>query len=143
MTLIAKFIVYGMPAPKGSKSFKGMSKKGHAILVESSAKVPIWREAVKQAVMMEGHPKILGPVRTRIVFTLPKPKSAPKTRTTHPDRKPDLDKLVRATWDALKDMLVFEDDARVIDSSEGKRFVGEGPDALQSPGAVITIEAVA
>jgi Holliday junction resolvase RusA-like endonuclease len=36
-----------------------------------------------------------------MVFTLKKPRSAPKRRPSWPDRRPDIDKLLRSTFDAL------------------------------------------
>jgi Holliday junction resolvase RusA-like endonuclease len=135
-----KLTVYGLPAPKGSKSFKGMSKAGHAIMVESSKKVKPWAEAVKWAALEWGFLK--GPVQIEMVFTLPKPKSAPKRWKTWPDRKPDIDKLCRSTLDALVAVGAIEDDARVIRLLALKVFPGEHADALDVPGAVITIAEV-
>lgn len=140
--------VYGMPAPQGSKRHVG-----RGIMIESSAKVKPWREAVKWAAitaredagLYKGSPlgsTMSGPVRVEMVFTLPKPKSAPKKRRTWPDRKPDLSKLIRSTEDALTDAGAWEDDARVVSCVARKVFPGEGPDALDVPGAVIRIEAV-
>ena len=134
--------VYGSPAPQGSKSFKGKSKTGHAILVESSRAVKPWREAVKWAAVEVGR-RTTGTVTVEMTFTLPKPKSAPKGRVTHPDRKPDLSKLVRSTEDALTDAGVWEDDARVIRCMAAKVYPGEGVDSLHIPGAVIRIVEVA
>ena len=135
--------VYGLPAPKGSKSFKGMSKAGHAIMVESSKKVKPWAESVKWAAMeYRGNMHIAGPVSVSMVFTLPKPKSAPKRRVTYPDRKPDIDKLCRSTLDALVAVGSLEDDARVVCLTSRKVFPGEDPDSLMCPGAVISIEQI-
>lgn len=142
MQSAARFTVFGLPAPKGSKSFKGMSKKGHAILVESSARTKPWIEAVKWAVIEAGRPVVPGPVFVRIVFTMLKPKSAPKRRVTVPDKKPDLDKLQRSTWDALTQIGVIEDDARIVRCEALKVFPREHPDALDAPGAVIEIGTV-
>jgi crossover junction endodeoxyribonuclease RusA len=141
MTLTIK--VYGIPGPQGSKSFKGM-RGGHAIMVESSKKVKPWREAVKWAAReaMAGSVAIKGPVDVDMIFTLPKPSSAPKRRLTFPDRKPDLSKLVRSTEDALTDAGAWEDDARVIRCVSGKRYPNEGIDALDSPGCLIRISSV-
>jgi Holliday junction resolvase RusA-like endonuclease len=129
--------VYGIPAPQGSKSFKGM-RGGHAIMIESSKKVKPWREAVKWAALEAGG-RITGPVEVEMYFTLPKPKSAPKTRVTFPDRKPDLSKLVRCTEDALTDAGTWEDDSRVVRTTSMKVFPGEHPMSLKVPGAVILI----
>ena len=138
--------VIGLPAPQGSKRLIGHTKLGRGILVESSAKVKPWREAVKYAALELFRPGacpcegcIRGPVDVEMIFTLPKPKSAPKTRRTWPDKKPDLSKLVRSTEDALTDAGVWEDDARVVRCVAAKVFPGEHPDALSVPGAVIRI----
>jgi hypothetical protein len=162
------FDVVGLPAPQGSKSFKGMrtskaTGKSHAVLVESSKRVKPWRKAVETAAreVMQAHLAEAGvalltfgnavaynfpidaPVRVRVVFTMPKPKSAPKTRRTFPDRMPDVSKLLRATEDAITDAGLWADDARVVDYTRvAKVFPGEDPEALPMPGARITIEVV-
>lgn len=131
--------VYGTPGPQGSKKLVGRDGKGRGILVESSAKVKPWREAVKHAAL-EAAERLAGPVTVEMVFTLRKPKSAPKRRITYPDRKPDLSKLIRSTEDALTDSGIWEDDARVVSCLARKVFPGEDADALNAPGAVIRIE---
>jgi Holliday junction resolvase RusA-like endonuclease len=128
--------VYGLPAPQGSKRHVG-----RGVMVESSAKVKPWREAVVWAARGVGE-KIPGPVVAEMVFTLPKPKSAPKTRRTWPDRKPDLDKLIRSTCDALSTAGSYEDDARIVGVTAWKVFPGEGEDALDVPGCVIRLRGV-
>jgi Holliday junction resolvase RusA-like endonuclease len=130
--------VIGLPAPQGSKKFVGLSKAGHGVLVESSKAVKPWREAVKWAASEAGT-KLAGPIRMVVTFTLPKPKSAPKTRRTWPDRKPDLSKLVRSTEDALTDAGIWEDDSRVVECVAAKVFPNEGQDALDRPGAIIKL----
>lgn len=135
--------VYGLPAPQGSKKFVGTTKAGRGLMVESSKKVKPWREAVKYEVLRQRENGVAllisGPIAVEMTFTLPKPKSAPKTRVTFPDRKPDLSKLVRSTEDALTDVGVWEDDARVVDLRANKVYPNEGEHALSSPGAVIRI----
>jgi crossover junction endodeoxyribonuclease RusA len=81
-------------------------------------------------------------VIVRMVFTLPKPASAPKRRTTYPCRKPDIDKLARSTCDALSDAGVWADDSRVIELQLLKVFPGEHSEALAAPGASIHIREV-
>jgi Holliday junction resolvase RusA-like endonuclease len=134
-------IVYGNPAPQGSKRFVGM-KNGRGMMVESSKKVKPWREAVVWAARENGA-KVNGPVWLNIYFTLPKPKSAPKKRETFPDKKPDVDKLLRSTSDALVTAGVIEDDARIIDCRIVKVFPGEHDHALDVPGAKIIIGSAA
>lgn len=141
-----EFVVYGIPGPQGSKSFKGLSKKtGKGIMVESSAKVKPWREAVKWAAVesKNGAAPLDGPLVARMVFTLPKPKSAPKKRKTYPDRKPDVSKLARSTEDALTDARLIADDARIVGYSRlWKTYPNEDPEALDRPGVRIRIEAL-
>ena len=129
--------VYGMPAPQGSKRHVG-----NGVMIESSRKVKPWRQDVVAAAIACGKMLPDGPARVSMIFTLPKPKSAPKTRRTYPDRKPDLSKLVRSTEDALTTAAVWGDDARVVECSAAKRYPNEGIDALDRPGAVIRIEAI-
>ena len=137
--------VYGLPGPQGSKSFKGM-RGGHAVLIESSKKVKPWREDVKAAAeaVRAGREPLDCPLRLTMVFTLPKPSSAPKTRATWPMRTPDLSKLARSTEDALTDSGIWRDDARVVEYALlAKRYPGEGYGALEAPGAWIVIEGIA
>ena len=134
--------VIGMPGPQGSKRFVGVSG-GKGIMIESSALVKPWREAVKYAACFARQKgdatPFVGPLRISITFTLPRPKSAPKSRK-YPDRKPDLSKLVRSTEDALTDAGIWEDDARVVSCHSTKVFPNGGVHALDVPGCVIFIE---
>lgn len=144
MTTPITIIVYGIPGPQGSKSFKGM-RGGKAIMAESSKKVKPWREAVHAAALQvrNGASPIDAPIRARMVFTMPKPASAPKTRRTYPMRMPDLSKLCRSTEDALTTAGIWRDDARVVGYSRlEKVYPGEDPEALEAPGVRITIEVV-
>lgn len=141
--LPVRVVVYGQPAPQGSKRHVGGGR-----MIESSKAVKPWREAVKYAARLvierEGIKAPLdGPLLARVVVTVPKPKSAPKRRRTWPDRKPDLSKLLRSTEDALTDAGLIADDARLVEFSRlAKVFPGEDPEALESPGCVITVEPV-
>lgn len=138
-----EFVVYGIPAPQGSKSFKGL-RAGKALMVESSKKVKPWRAAVKAAAVevtgsLPGWEVLDGPLVAAMVFTLPKPVSAPKRRRTWPMRYPDVSKLLRATEDAMSGV-VWADDARVVEYRRlAKVYPGEGRDALDAPGAVVRV----
>src|SRR5262249_45944476 len=139
--MVARIKVIAPPAPQGSKSFKGFAKDGHAILAESSKQVKPWRDSVVSAAR-ENLTHFVGAVSLSIYFTLPKPKSAPKTRQTWPDKKPDLDKLCRSTFDALKTAGVIEDDSRVVRLETEKVFPGEHEFALDVPGALIEVRSM-
>lgn len=135
-----EFTVYGLPAPQGSKRHVGNGR-----MIESSKKVKPWREAVKwaarEAMAAAGIASPLdAPLVASMTFTMPRPKSAPKSRR-HADRKPDLSKLIRSTEDALTDAGLIADDARIVMFDRAaKVYPGEGADALQSPGARIRLE---
>ena len=127
MTRSFAFTVAGIPGPQGSKNNYGRGRT-----VESSKKVKPWREAVKSAALeaMMNHPTELlpwrpfdGPLSFTAVFWLVKPVSAPKRRWA-PSTRPDCSKLVRSTEDALTDVSVWADDARVVRINASKSYVG-------------------
>lgn len=137
-----RLVVYGLPAPQGSKRFMGV-RGGKGVMIESSKKVKPWRQDVKTVAeaTRAGRAPLDAPLRLHMVFTLPKPKSAPKRRQTWPMRTPDLSKLARSTEDALTAAGIWADDARVVEYGLlAKRYPGEGHLALEAPGAVIVIE---
>jgi Holliday junction resolvase RusA-like endonuclease len=143
---VVRIVVYGSPAPQGSKSFKGtfVGKDGrtHGIMAESSKKVRPWRSDVKDAALLvrNGAPPLDGPLAVRMIFTVPKPASSPKRRRVFPMRKPDVSKLARSTEDALTDAGIWTDDARVVEYERlAKVFPGEDREALESCGVVIEI----
>lgn len=128
------FHVVGLPAPQGSKRHVG-----DGVMVESSKKVAPWREAVKWAAVQHRPAEPLdGPLTLHVVFTLPRPKTAPKRRR-HPDRTPDLSKLVRSTEDALTDAGIWADDARVVTCRATKAWWRHHGLALPVPGCVLSV----
>jgi len=135
-------VVFGVPAPQGSKRFVGLAKSGRGILIEASKKARPWRQDVKGIALevRNGAAPLDSPLSVRMIFTMPKPASAPKKRVTLPMRKPDVDKLCRNVLDALVDAGVMIDDARVVRLEAAKVFPNEDPEALDSPGVRITIE---
>jgi Holliday junction resolvase RusA-like endonuclease len=141
-------IVAGRPAPQGSKRHVGGGR-----LVESSAAVGPWRDAVRAAtaatILATGWEVATGPVRLSAVYTMPRPpghyrtgRNAHLLRDTapaHPATRPDLDKLLRSTLDALVDAGALADDARVVDVSAVKAYPAGHLDALDTPGAVLVL----
>lgn len=139
---------FGDPAPQGSKKGFYNKKTQRVQMVESSAKVKPWRDTVHQAVRTEidarpGFTALDGPLVARLIFTMRKPTTAPKTRRTYPDRIPDLDKLARAVCDALTQAGAIADDARIVEFLRlAKVFPNEDPDALPTPGVRIEIRQI-
>jgi Holliday junction resolvase RusA-like endonuclease len=130
---VTTFHVPGIPAPQGSKT--GYIRGGRVVLVESSKKVKPWRAAVAQAATiayLHAEP-IDGPVAVEIDFHLPRPKSLPK-RVIWMVKKPDLDKLIRSTLDALSG-IAYIDDNRITHITATKDYAASPGDA----GATITI----
>lgn len=136
--------VYGTPAPQGSKRHVG-----NGIMVESSAAVKPWREAVKAAALEMGPIMLRQAVMVEMTFYLRRPKGhygtgrnalvVKDSAPVAPKGKPDLDKLARATFDALSDAGMWDDDAQVVRAVLVKRYAG----ATQAPGAVIVVREVA
>ncbi|MFJ2719432.1 RusA family crossover junction endodeoxyribonuclease [Streptomyces sp. NPDC087437] len=141
--------VHGTPGPQGSKRHVGSGR-----MVESSAKVKPWREAVKSAALDalaydEAWAPLAEAVRVDVVFTLARPKShygtgkntdrVKPSAPQYPTGKPDLDKTVRSTLDALTDAGVWRDDSFVNALFAVKAFPLTGSDALSHPGAVIRV----
>lgn len=151
--------VHGLPAAQGSKAYKGhhtskTTGRRVAVLVEQSKRVAPWRNRVTQAAVdaltvkharryggrPAGQPEPLrGPIRADIAFTMHKPTSAPRRRRTYPAVSPDLDKILRSTFDALTDAKAWEDDGRVIQINTVQCYPGEHPEALDQPGAIIRL----
>jgi Holliday junction resolvase RusA-like endonuclease len=129
------FRVFGIAQPKGST--RAFIPKGwrRPIITTDNPKSKGWQQLVAeqaQAVAAEG--LFLSPVALTVTFHLPRPQSLPKRVVQH-TKKPDLDKLVRSTKDALKGVL-YGDDAQVVELRARKVYAPTG----SAPCAVITIE---
>lgn len=113
------FYVEGEPAPQGSKN--GFVKNGRVVMVEASKKVRPWRDAVtKQTQLaMRNRDMITTPVELTLVFHLPRPKTVLRG---FPSVKPDLDKLIRSTFDGLTSGGLYKDDALVIAVTATKTY---------------------
>lgn len=142
MTALARFRIFGVPAPQGSKKNVGTNPRtGRPLMVESSKFLPKWRKLVKDsaALTWAGKAPLDRALVVKMVFTVPKPTSAPKTRRTWPATKPDASKLARAVEDSLTDAGVFADDARIVDLIACKRYPNEGTGALALPGVLVHV----
>ena len=106
--------VVGLPAPQGSKRHVG-----NGVMVESSKSVQPWRHAVAwaaRAAMGDREP-LAGPLSVVVEFRLPMPKSRPQAvrdrGSAHSSKHPDIDKLLRSTFDGLTAGGAWGDDAQV------------------------------
>lgn len=141
-------IVRGQPAPQGSKT-----RLPNGAMRESSRAVAPWREAVRAetAATLERVGGYTAPKAATVwlTFTVRRPGthygtgrnalSLKANAPAHPRGRPDLDKLVRATLDALTNAGALVDDANVVRLLAVKCYPGGDLDALDVPGVCILI----
>ena len=128
------FHVAGLAVTQGSKKAIPL-RNGRIVLVEAGGdRLKQWRHAINDEARHHWTgPPATGPVVVAAVFTVHRPKSAPKRTRTWPTgaRSGDLDKLARAVLDALTGV-TFVDDSQVINLHVTK-------DYGDTPGVVITV----
>ena len=122
------FRVDGTPAPQGSK--KAFNRGGRCVLVESSKKVKPWREAVAKAAKKNVPEPLKGEVHLTVEFALPRTKAMGDKPAPPMIQRPDVDKLLRSTFDGLSGA-AYEDDSQVTRVTASKRRTrpGEQPHA--------------
>jgi crossover junction endodeoxyribonuclease RusA len=130
LVAVLEVFVPGRPAPQGSKRHVGAG-----ILVESSKTVGPWRQTVAYtAAQVFVGPPLDGPLLVRLGFVMPRPAATPKRRTPPAVKKPDVDKLARAVFDALTSV-VWRDDSQVVDVHATKRLA----ELDETPGVHIAV----
>ena len=124
--------VYGTPIPKGS--YRAMTIGGKARLIASTnnkaiKKLKAWKTAVQLAVPAFTKTFEDQPLELDATFWLERPAGHFRANGTlkpsaprYPRWRPDGDKLLRSTLDALNEV-AFDDDARVVDQHARKRYV--------------------
>lgn len=132
--------VIGTPAPQGSKrAFPNPKNPRMPIVVDDNPKtLKPWRDAVAAACAKAIDEDasgwtIAGPCRLTIDFVFAPVASAPD-RVAHTTR-PDVDKLVRSTLDALKNGRAFTDDSLACQLVIRKRYA----DGTEPEGALIEL----
>ncbi len=147
--------ILGTPAPKGSSRAFMNRSTGRAVLAPGGSavnalKIKAWSTSVREQALLALPEQCVEPVFVNtplvvvIVFRMARPsghwgkgKNAGKISSkaaAAPMSKPDIDKLVRATLDALTG-LVFDDDSRISQLSAVKEWAMPGRE-----GARITVE---
>lgn len=104
--------------------------------VHSASKgLATWREAVRhEAALVHDGAAFEGPVAVDMLFAMHRPAN----RKGQPIKRPDLDKLCRAVFDALTDAGVWKDDSQAVILRAQKRYEGDEY-ALPRPGLSITV----
>jgi crossover junction endodeoxyribonuclease RusA len=116
-----EIVVEGSPVPQGS--FRHI---GNGRIIAANPKLNAWRQTIADQVSKKTAVRLIeGFCRVDLVFTLPRPKSVPKSRRERPTTKPDLDKLCRSVLDAVslpKYVQLLTDDSIVTDLHAAKRY---------------------
>ncbi|MFF0395104.1 RusA family crossover junction endodeoxyribonuclease [Streptomyces sp. NPDC005248] len=146
-------VVLGLPGPQGSKRHVGSGR-----MLESSAKVKPWREAVvwasRQArLKIKDYTPLIGPLAAEMTFSFNRPKGhfgtgrnagiVKDSAPLRPSVTPDLSKLARSTEDALTTAAAYRDDALIVEYRRlGKWYTtdhGLVPGVLDAPGCTIRL----
>lgn len=127
-----RFSVQGVAEPKGSA--RAFMPKGarFPVVTSDNPSVKAWENTIR-ATLQQVLPAVPRPIRVAIwkapvaltfVFQFPRPKSLPR-RVQHHVRRPDLDKCVRSSIDALIGMVIL-DDSQVASISAKKEYATTG-----------------
>lgn len=128
--------VLGVPVPQGNVRHFG---KGRPAVHQNAKTLHPWRQSVawqvREAMADAGLTEPLeGPLVLTATFTLPRPKSAPKSRWA-PDRRPDLSHYVRALEDAIVMGGAVIDDSQFVKEITSKAY----PEGGNLPGVTFTV----
>lgn len=141
---VLEFTVAGKAATKGSGRTIPHAKTGKPIYLHDNPRTKEWQAAIgwsaRASLRGLGVPFPTGPVSMAVVFYLPRPKTL-LTKRKAPlaiphVKKPDVDKNLRAAFDALSG-IVWTDDSQVTDVIARKRYCAAG----EIPRAVIRVRA--
>jgi Holliday junction resolvase RusA-like endonuclease len=148
--------IYGEPIPQGSKRIarRGKGKTQRTFLLDNNeALLHPWRAHVKAQAEDQARyaDSLAGPLRVWIRFTFTRPPSHYRSgRNSHLLKAGaaafpghgcgDIDKLVRAIFDAFTDAGVWSDDTQVVDVRARKFYVDEDQHALDRSGVDVVIE---
>ena len=98
--------------------------RGRPIITSANRNLKAWRDIVASEAQRHAPPSlIVGPVRVRLWFRLPRPKTLPK-RIVHAIKRPDLDKLCRVL-DSLTGV-IWKDDSQIV-GIEAHKWYEDGP----------------
>ena len=116
------FFVSGLPISQGSMRAWVVGGKAFTVHAKSE-KLAVWRNQIADAVRGKTIPDswLLGAaIQIDIKFILPRPKTLPR-KIVYPVKRPDLDKLIRAVFDALSKK-VYQDDSQVVKLTARKSY---------------------
>lgn len=131
-----KLVIYGKPATKGSSRAFPRRSGGITVLPDNRPALKAWETIVRDAAQAEATiaegTLATGPMLARATWWLGRPKGHLTSKGEirngaphYPIAKPDLDKLARAIFDALKGV-VYGDDAQLVELQLRKRYADHG-----------------
>jgi crossover junction endodeoxyribonuclease RusA len=127
------FTVSGHAKPKGS--MRAFVPKGwkRPILTNASSSTKVWEQSVRLVAQEFAYAYTTDPIRVRLRFHLPRPKSLSSRASRAHTKRPDLDKLIRACLDAMTGVL-WKDDSQVFSLSAIKCYAiaDEAPNVIIS-----------
>ena len=133
--MMLQFTVAGAPKPKGS--MRAFVPRGwtRPVLTSASGGLKAWEQAIQAVAQDHVVAYTTDPVRVRLRFALPRPKSLSRRAARRPHvKRPDVDKLARAALDALTGV-VWKDDSQVYALSAVKHYARDD----QPPHVTISI----
>lgn len=121
---IITFTIPGTPVPQGSKSARVV--KGRAFMFDQNRNLKPWRAEVKRCAekAMYGRDRFDAALSVNLRFYMPRPSTVKRPR---PSVRPDIDKLIRAVFDALTDAQVWKDDSLVVHVSATEWYADDEP----------------
>lgn len=134
--------VDGLPVTQGSKS-QVRTPAGYRLIDVHQKELREWRRDIEEvARAIAGVPKDAPPywpapvpIVLIVEFRMQRPKNVPRARRGRPSTRPDLDKLLRAAYDAITGV-IYHDDGQVCRTDMIKRYtVGDEP-----PGITIIVD---
>lgn len=117
------FTVYGNPLPKSRPRVVRLPNGRVHTFTPGATKA--WEESIQgQALAYRPERLLDGPLALTVIFHLLRPKSLPKKRRW-PDKRPDLDNLLKSVKDALNGV-IWRDDAQII-TLDARKYYGDAP----------------
>lgn len=133
-----RIVAVGEPVPQGSHRVVTNPRTQQSLVIESNPRLRAWRRTVKvaaKAVMGDERP-FVRPVTVDITFRLLRPRTIQDRVYPCVEGSGDLDKLVRAIFDAITKVAIYTD-ALVVGLNTRKLYAEKEP-----PGVTIIVKEV-
>lgn len=116
------FTVFGTPRPQGSKRSFPHAKTKEIVMVDDNEKLKSWRQEMAWTAWQHRPPELLiCPIYVNARFYFSRPMSVSVKKRPHMTTIPDLDKLLRALFDAITGVII-NNDSQVVFVSAHKEY---------------------